>query len=174
MKPEFWTGIPAYLRRMFDKYKYVLLVCLAGVALLLWPQGETERPAEPAQAAEEQTDQELELRLQELLESMEGVGQAKVVLTRENDGETDYVYDRTDSLSRTETGGTSSRQSQLATLSQSGGQAPVELRRRAPSYRGAVVACQGADSASVRLAVTQAVQSLTGLSADRIVITKMK
>ncbi len=174
MKPEFWAGIPAYLQRLFDKYKYVLLVCLAGVVLLLWPQKEEEQPAEPLPLAGEQSDQELELRIQELLESMEGVGQAKVVLTRENDGETDYVYDQTNSASRTESGGSSSRQSQLATLSEGGGQAPVELRRRAPSYRGAVVVCQGGGSASVRLAVTQAVQSLTGLPADRIVITKMK
>ena len=60
------------------------------------------------------------------------------------------------------------------TLSDSGGQSPVSLRQQAPVYRGAVVVCQGGDSAAVRLAVTQVIQSLTGLSADRIVISKMK
>lgn len=172
MKAGF-SELPAYLKRLFDKYKYVLLVCLAGVVLLLWPQGEreTELPAEPEQA-DSQTA--LEARIQEVLESMEGVGQARVILTVEYQEETDYAYDQTSSASRSEGGGSSSRQSQLAVISQNGGQTPVALRQRAPSYRGAVVVCQGGDSASVRLAVTQAVQSLTGLSSDKIVISKMK
>ncbi|MBE7003799.1 MAG: hypothetical protein E7425_05890 [Ruminococcaceae bacterium] len=39
-------------------------------------------------------------------------------------------------------------------------------------WEGAVVVCEGADNASVRLALTQALRSLTGLSADRITIVK--
>lgn len=41
------------------------------------------------------------------------------------------------------------------------------------SDSGAVVVCQGADSVSVRLAVTEAVRCYTGLGADKIVIFKM-
>ena len=41
------------------------------------------------------------------------------------------------------------------------------------SESGAAVVCQGADSVSVRLAVTEAVRCYTGLGADRIVIYKM-
>jgi len=43
-----------------------------------------------------------------------------------------------------------------------------------PIYRGAVVVCQGADSAAVRLAITQAVAKITGLSTDNICVLKMK
>ena len=39
-------------------------------------------------------------------------------------------------------------------------------------WEGAVVVCEGADSAAVRLELTQALRSLTGLSADRITIVK--
>jgi hypothetical protein len=42
------------------------------------------------------------------------------------------------------------------------------------SDSGAVVVCQGADSASVRLAIAQAVRCYTGLGADRIEIFKME
>ena len=41
------------------------------------------------------------------------------------------------------------------------------------SANGCVVACAGADSAEVRLAVTDAVASYTGLGSDRICILKM-
>jgi len=39
---------------------------------------------------------------------------------------------------------------------------------------GAVVVCQGADLAQVRLAVTNAVSSYTGLGCDKITVLKMK
>lgn len=41
------------------------------------------------------------------------------------------------------------------------------------SENGAAVVCQGADSVSVRLAVTETMRCYTGLGADRIVIYKM-
>ena len=43
-----------------------------------------------------------------------------------------------------------------------------------PTYLGAVIVCQGADSASVRLAIVEAVGSVTGLSTDKITVLKMK
>ena len=43
-----------------------------------------------------------------------------------------------------------------------------------PTYLGAVIVCQGADSASVRLAIVSAVGSVTGLSTDKITVLKMK
>ena len=42
------------------------------------------------------------------------------------------------------------------------------------AYKGAIVVCQGADSPSVRLAVTQAVSKITGLGTDSICVLKMQ
>lgn len=39
-------------------------------------------------------------------------------------------------------------------------------------WAGAVIVCEGGDSASVRLQLTQAVAALTGLSSDRITVVK--
>ncbi len=39
-------------------------------------------------------------------------------------------------------------------------------------WAGAVIVCEGGDSAAVRLQLTQAVSALTGLSADRITVVK--
>ena len=41
-----------------------------------------------------------------------------------------------------------------------------------PTYRGALVVCQGGDRADVKLAVTEAVSALTGLSSDRVTVAK--
>ena len=43
-----------------------------------------------------------------------------------------------------------------------------------PVYRGALVLCQGADNATVRLALVEAVMSITGLTSDCITVLKMK
>lgn len=44
----------------------------------------------------------------------------------------------------------------------------------APDYRGAVIVCEGAQSADVRLSLVRAVCSLTGLGSDRVTVLKMK
>ena len=52
------------------------------------------------------------------------------------------------------------------------GQTPIVKQTWYPTYRGALVVCQGGDQAAVRLAVTEAVTALTGLSADRVTVAK--
>lgn len=167
--------LPAYLQGLFDKYKYILLVLLAGVVLLLWPQsdGQTKTVPDESPTALEETAA-LEARICAILQQIDGVGETSVLLTVESGAETVYAYDRTESRSQQGDSASQNQQRELVTLSDSGGQSPVSLRQQAPVYRGAVVVCQGGDSAAVRLAVTQVIQSLTGLSADRIVISKMK
>lgn len=166
------TRIPEYLKAVFDKYKYILLLGLVGLLLMTWPEN-TQQNADAKveqQTIQQEALSELERKLALLLSQMEGVGEASVLLTLEQGERLEYVFDRSDS--RTESGG--SVQMELVTLSQSGGQVPVLLQTESPVFRGAAVVCQGGESAAVRLLVTQTIQSLTGLSADRIVITKMK
>ena len=166
--------LPAYLQGLFDKYKYILLVLLAGLVLLLWPQSENQPQKPEKTAAVMEETAALEDRICAILRQIDGVGEASVLLTVESGEETVYAYDRTESRSQQGDSASHNQQRELVTLSDSGGQSPVSLRQQAPVYRGAVVVCQGGDSAAVRLAVTQVIQSLTGLSADRIVISKMK
>ena len=47
-------------------------------------------------------------------------------------------------------------------------------QRNPPVYLGAIVLCQGADKASIRLAIVEAVTDATGLGSDRITVLKMK
>ena len=43
-----------------------------------------------------------------------------------------------------------------------------------PTYLGAIIICEGADDANIRLAVVDAVSKVTGLGANRISVLKMK
>ena len=50
----------------------------------------------------------------------------------------------------------------------------AEEKGRSGGYTGAVIFCQGADSAAVRLQVVEAVAVYTGLSSNKIMVLKMK
>ena len=65
-----------------------------------------------------------------------------------------------------------SRSTQTVLVDSGSGDAPVVTRTVYPTYRGALVVCQGGDRADVRLAVTEAVTALTGLTADRVTVAK--
>ena len=68
--------------------------------------------------------------------------------------------------------GASSRSTETVVVDGAQGETPVVKRTWYPTYRGALVVCQGGDQAAVRLAVTEAVMALTGLSADRVTVAK--
>ena len=68
-----------------------------------------------------------------------------------------------------------SRESDVSVVSNgSCGETPVTVKRVLPVFRGAVVLCDGADDASVRLSVTQAVSTVCGIGADKVTVLKMK
>ena len=68
-----------------------------------------------------------------------------------------------------------SRESDVSVVSNgSCGETPVTVKRVLPVFRGAVVLCDGADDASVRLSVTQAVSTVCGIGADKVTVLKMQ
>ena len=145
------------LQSILMKYRYVLLVALAGLALMVIPGGSEE--AEPMlTVAEEET---LESRLEAILSRIDGAGEVRLLLTEDRGGEVFYQTEGEDGKTVLISG---------ADRSESG----LVRTTQPPSYRGAVVVCRGADSAAVRLAVVEAVANATGLGTDRITVLKMK
>ncbi len=171
---------PEYIRKNFNKYKYVLLVCLAGLVLAAWPAGRTDGAGPKAQAAPALCLPETETlarSLEKTLEDMEGVGRLRVMLTVKSSCRSVYAYDlKTNESSRMGSDSTerSAEKQQNMVFSEGSAQTPVMVRTDGPQYQGAVIVCDGADSAAVRLALTEAVRALTGISSDCISIVKMK
>ncbi len=168
-------------RKIWNKYKYAALVALIGAGLLLWPglgSGEAAprlgRKDPPARSTQSGWDLgTVQTEMEEILGAMDGVGQVKVMLTVDSDGERQLAQDTQLSYS----GDTAapedySRKSETVRLDGSGGDEAVVVRTTYPTYRGALVVCQGGGSAEVRLAVTGAVAALTGLPTDRVTVAK--
>ena len=145
------------MKAILMKYRYVLLVALAGLALMLIPGNSEAAESVPVQTTEET----LESRLESILSCIDGAGEVRVLLTEEQGGEVFYQTEGEDEKTVLIAG---------ADRSESG----LVRTTEAPAYRGAVVVCRGADSAAVRLAVVEAVANATGLGTDRITVLKMK
>lgn len=164
------------VRRLWDRYKYVGLVTLIGAALLLWPSGNgsTASPSKNSGSTESAGEaQELAQELEEILGRMEGVGQVQVLLTVQDDGQRQLAADGELSYSGSPQAPEDYRRtSETVLVDGAQGDEPVVTQRTSPTYRGALVVCQGGGQASVRLAVTEAVTVLTGLPADRVTVAK--
>ena len=110
--------------------------------------------------------------MEKILSCIDGAGDVQVLLTRKTGDETLYLTDTTQS--ENSDGGSSRTESAVRVSVSGGGEAPVITQTVYGQYQGALVVCEGADSAEVRLKLVNAVASLTGLSADRVTVIKMK
>lgn len=158
-------------KKTWDKYKYVALVALAGAVLLLWPEGGGSSGPAAASDSGQQTleERDLEAEMEDILSKISGVGQVQVLLTADSDGGRLLAEDTEESW---QDSALASRSSETVVVDDGQGETPVVKRTWYPTYRGALVVCQGGDQAAVRLAVTEAVTALTGLTADRVTVAK--
>ena len=129
----------------------------------------TARETQPVQETAQQTQPEDDMRqaLSRLLSSMEGVGRVELLQTTTDSDEVVYQTDVRRS-------GETSEETTVFSANQSAQKTPVVTKTKKASYAGAVVVCDGADSAVVRLRIVQAVSALTGLGSDKISVIKMK
>ena len=161
-----WVTLRSRGKELVKKYRYVLLVVLAGLFLMALPDGKNANAA-PEPAAETEPGQNLQTDLEEILSQIQGAGRVRVLLTQREGEQTVYQTDE-DSTSS----GVRSDTVLLSGADRS--QTGLVQQINPPVYLGAVIVCQGADSASVRLAIVSAVGSVTGLSADKITVLKLK
>lgn len=156
--------------KKWDKYKYVAMVVLAGVLLMMWPEGGRDQTSPSSSPMPEEP---LQQELEEILEHIAGVGQVRVLLTTDRNGEHRLAQNTEIRYSGpVEMPESYQRSSEVLLQNGLNGGEPMIVQTLYPTYRGALIVCQGGDQPQVRLAVTQAVASVTGLSSDRISVAK--
>ena len=163
-----WLGEKVGGAALWKKYRFVLLVLLLGVGLMLLPTGSGQQEEPQSDSWDTFSLEDTERKMAELLSRIEGAGKLEIMLTLKSSSQL-YLAEDTD-----ESAGQSDAQSrqETVTLNKGGYEDVVVTRQVYPVYQGAVVVCQGADQSSVRLAITEAVASLTGLSSDKISVIK--
>ena len=158
------------IKDWFTRYRYAVLVVALGIVLMTMPTGQKKESPVPQTPSQEVTAESVDEELAEILTQIQGVGKVKVMLTEATGAETIYQTD----TDRSDSTDTSSVRTDTVIISGSGTETGLVRTVTPPTFLGAIVVCQGGDNPSVRLAVSQAVSVVTGISMDRITVLKMK
>ena len=158
-----WEKIASFL----NQYRYAACILLIGIVFMLIPSGKPTETPPTASASGDSPAVSVEEQLGVLLSKIQGAGRVEIMLSYASGSETKYHTD-------TEADGDSVKNNTVLITGSDRGESPLVTCVDPPEYLGAIVLCQGADSAAVRLAITEAVTKYTGLGADQIAVLKMK
>jgi len=161
--------IKGKLSEFIKKYKYAFLILLLGITLMLLPtKKEPSAENQLTITRHEMEEPDDEQRLKQILMQIKGAGKVEIMLTYSVGEEIIYQTDSQKS-------GESSQRSDTVVINDANRLESGLIRQVNPAvYMGAIVVCQGADNASVHLAIVDAVSKVTGLRSDQISVLKMK
>lgn len=163
-----WVNIRSRVGELFQRYRYAVLIVLLGIVFMCLPSANKKSAdTSPATISQTAVQQSLDVSLAGILSQIKGAGKVEVLLTENKGTETLYQSDEN-------TGTDTLRRDTVIITGSDRAQAGLVRQVNPPIYLGAIIVCQGADSAAVRLAIVQAVSSVTGLGSDRITVLKMK
>ena len=153
---------------LLSKYKYVFLVLIAGIALILMPNGTQTNKVENKIMESENLSYISQVELASVLSLIKGAGRVEVLLSLETSAQTQYQQN-------TDSPGASNERSTTVTITDSQrNERGLVNQTWAPVYRGAIVVCDGAEDPQVHLDIISAVANITGLRSDQITVLKMK
>lgn len=136
----------------------VLLMILPGMLLKKDESSEKEESADTVYYSSI-----IENKLTELITSLSGVGEAKVVVTL--DCTTQSVW------ATNEKTGEGSSAVEYVIISGSDGEEPVPIKEIYPKVRGVAVVCEGGSDAKVQKRVTELICAALGISANKIAVS---
>lgn len=125
----------------------------------------------------------LQENLENILETMEGVGKVEVLINYAETSTTVAMYNETKTESTTEEkdteGGTrnvtqTDTQKEIAYTSESGESAPITEKIVMPTIEGAIITAEGAANANVKANIISATQAVTGLATHKIQVFQMQ
>lgn len=163
----------AKIKTWIFRFRYAILVVLVGLVLLNIPvkkkiQGNITS-TEPI-VAQKETISTAE-QLTDILQHIHGVGRVKVLLTVSCSEKKEYQQDQQQTTSD---GNNDIRLETVIIRDADDNEMALITQIISPEYLGAIVVCEGADDANVKLAVLEAVSKATGLRSDSISVLKMK
>ena len=127
-------------------------------------------------------DSSLEKNLEEILSSINGVGNAKVFINYSESSTVEAMYNETTKESSTEETDTSGgvrtiqqtdTQKDVIYSEDSGSKTPVTQKVINPTIEGAIITAEGANNSNVKANIISAVSAATGLASHKIQVFKM-
>ncbi|MGN1416163.1 MAG: hypothetical protein ACI4XF_04930 [Oscillospiraceae bacterium] len=162
--------IREFIEKLPKNKKFIygaVIVGIAGMLLIIFSGGSGDETAgksadTEAFSSNDAYEAELESRLAEILSSIQGVGDVKVMITLSSSEE--YVYAE-------ETDTSADRQQREYVIADKGG---IVTKINSPAVTGAVIVCEGGGNSQVCEKVYEAVSVALGLPSNRICVVKME
>ena len=154
------------------KRLFIIVAGIVGVLLLVVSEfiPGSEEDVEITENDDEMSftsyEKDIEERLKNLIESIDGAGKVQVMVTIESGDEKVYATES----KKTE----NNEEKNYVLVDIEGSDSGLLLKIAQPEIRGVAIVCQGADSPTVRNAVVGAVTSVLGISSNRVNVSKMK
>ena len=129
-----------------------------------------------------QTTDELEVKLENILSNIQGVGDVKVCINYSESSEVVAMYNETSKVSNTEeadtSGGTrkiqeTDSQKEIIYQEDNGEKTPITQKIVQPKIEGAIITAKGANNADTKSNIIQAVEAITGLATHKIQVFEM-
>lgn len=135
-----------------------------------------------AKIEENQTSDDLEKKLEDILSSIEGVGDVKVLIKYSESSTVVAMYNETTSESTTQEndggGGNkniseSENKKEIVYTDVNGESKPITEKVVMPTIVGAIITAQGAKNANTKSSIVSAVEAVTGLAVHKIQVFEM-
>lgn len=168
--------------------KIALAIGLSAILIIFVMNMFSTEKKSPAAASEEKSSEaytlELEKRVLQIIESIEGVGNSKILITLENGVENIYADEQKSNTDSTEdvdeqsgSKKTTEREDTENTIviidNDNGGREPVIKTKIEPRVKGVVIVCEGGDNELVKQRVTDAVTTALSIPLKKVCITKL-
>lgn len=172
------------------KIRLIVILGLLGMALILLSQffdggsGKTkEVDTATAQFTSEEYIAELEGKLTALITGIDGVGEARVMVTLESGVEYIYAQEEKRNTDTTLEGGTTevsgkvyekeNVEQKYILVDQNGKKQPLLQTELQPKIQGVVIVCEGADNVRVEQSLTNVVTTALNIPSTRVCVVKI-
>lgn len=173
------------------KLRLIVVLGLVGMALILASQflggSKTRAPdidTTTALYTSEAYITEMETKLTSLITGMEGVGEARVMVTLESGVEYVYAKEEKRNVDKTQEGGAAEvsgkvyekenvEQKYILVENQTGKKQPLLQTERQPRIQGVIIVCEGAGSAKVQQNLINVVTTALNIPTTRVCVVKI-
>ncbi len=143
-----------------------------------------KKSTEIVQVNSDISQDDLEIKLENILKKISGVGNVKVMLTYSESSILKPIYNEDSSISNTNetdsSGGTrtvtetDSKKEVVYKDNNDGSKEPLTQSISSPKIEGAIIVAVGAEDVNVKASIVQAVEAATGLATHKIQVFKME
>ena len=178
-------------KRQIENIVVFIIILIVTVLIInnMWSSNESESKEENnintkvlAENVESTNQDNLEKKLEDILESINGVGRVKVLIKYSESSTVVAMYNETSSESKTEendkNGGNIStteteNKKEIVYTDKNGKSEPITEKIMMPVIEGAIITAEGAENANIKSSIVSAVEAVTGLAVHKIQVLEM-